>query len=113
MNPAQIASVQHLDSPCLVLAGARSGKTRWITHKIARLLQPGPGADLRPAEIGAITFTNKAAAEMRERVKSLIGPRAAGKLLVCTFHSLGSSCCAKMVRPWASSRRSRSWTATT
>jgi ATP-dependent DNA helicase Rep len=89
MNPAQMAAVQHLDSPCLVLAGAGSGKTRVITHKIARLLQPGPGAGLAPAQIGAITFTNKAAAEMRDRVKSLIGPKAAGKLLVCTFHSLG------------------------
>jgi ATP-dependent DNA helicase Rep len=89
MNPAQLAAVQHLDSPCLVLAGAGSGKTRVITHKIARLLQPGEGADLAPSQIGAITFTNKAAAEMRERVKHLIGPRAASKLLVCTFHSLG------------------------
>ena len=89
MNPAQMAAVQHLDSPCLVLAGAGSGKTRVITHKIARLLQPGPGADLAPAQIGAITFTNKAAAEMRDRVKALIGPKAASKLLVCTFHSLG------------------------
>lgn len=89
MNPAQMAAVQHLDSPCLVLAGAGSGKTRVITHKIARLLQPGPGADLAPSQIGAITFTNKAAAEMRDRVKALIGPKAASKLLVCTFHSLG------------------------
>ena len=89
MNPAQMAAVQHLDSPCLMLAGAGSGKTRVITHKIARLLQPGDGADLAPSQIGAITFTNKAAAEMRERVKALIGPKAAGKLLVCTFHSLG------------------------
>jgi ATP-dependent DNA helicase Rep len=89
MNPAQMAAVQHLDSPCLVLAGAGSGKTRVITHKIARLLQPGPGADLAPSQIGAITFTNKAAAEMRDRVKALIGAKAAGKLLVCTFHSLG------------------------
>ena len=89
MNPAQMTAVQHLDSPCLVLAGAGSGKTRVITHKIARLLQPGHGADLAPSQIGAITFTNKAAAEMRERVKALIGPKAAGKLLVCTFHSLG------------------------
>ncbi|MBH1987827.1 MAG: UvrD-helicase domain-containing protein [Burkholderiales bacterium] len=89
MNPAQMAAVQHLDSPCLVLAGAGSGKTRVITHKIARLLQPGDGADLAPSQIGAITFTNKAAAEMRDRVKALIGPRAAAKLLVCTFHSLG------------------------
>ena len=89
MNPAQMAAVQHLHSPCLVLAGAGSGKTRVITQKIARLLQPGDGADLAPSQIGAITFPNKAAAEMRERVKALIGPRAAGKLLVCTFHSLG------------------------
>jgi ATP-dependent DNA helicase Rep len=89
MNPAQLAAVQHLDSPCLVLAGAGSGKTRVITHKIARLLLPGEGADLAPSQIGAITFTNKAAAEMRERVRHLIGPRAASKLLVCTFHSLG------------------------
>ena len=89
MNPAQMAAVQHLHSPCLVLAGAGSGKTRVITQKIARLLQPGDGADLAPSQIGAITFTNKAAAVMRERVKALIGPRAAGKLLVCTFHSLG------------------------
>ena len=89
MNPAQLAAVQHLDSPCLVLAGAGSGKTRVITHKIARLLQPGEGADLAPSQIGAITFTNKAAAEMRERVKALIGPKAASKLLVCTFPSLG------------------------
>ncbi|MFT3858990.1 MAG: UvrD-helicase domain-containing protein [Aquabacterium sp.] len=89
MNPAQMAAVQHLDTPCLVLAGAGSGKTRVITHKIARLLQPGPGADLAPSQIGAITFTNKAAAEMRDRVKALIGAKAAGKLLVCTFHSLG------------------------
>jgi ATP-dependent DNA helicase Rep len=89
MNPAQMAAVQHLHSPCLVLAGAGSGKTRVITHKIARLLQPGDGADLAPSQIGAITFTNKAAAEMRERVKALIGAKAASKLLVCTFHSLG------------------------
>ena len=89
MNPAQMAAVQHLDSPCLVLAGAGSGKTRVITHKIARLLLPGDGADLAPSQIGAITFTNKAAAEMRDRVKALIGAKAASKLLVCTFHSLG------------------------
>ena len=72
MNPAQMQAVQHLDTPCLVLAGAGSGKTRVITHKIARLMQPGHGADLAPSQIGAITFTNKAAAEMRERVKDLV-----------------------------------------
>ncbi len=89
MNPAQMEAVMHLHSPCLVLAGAGSGKTRVITQKIARLLQPGDGADLRPSQIAAITFTNKAAAEMRERAKALIGAKAASKLLICTFHSLG------------------------
>ncbi|MBP7484791.1 MAG: UvrD-helicase domain-containing protein, partial [Aquabacterium sp.] len=84
-----MAAVQYLEGPCLVLAGAGSGKTRVITQKIARLLQPGHGADLAPAQIAAITFTNKAAAEMRERAKALIGAKAAGKLLICTFHSLG------------------------
>ena len=85
LNNAQMEAVHHLHSPCLVLAGAGSGKTRVIVHKIARLLQTG----LEPRQIAAITFTNKAAAEMRERAKALIGPRAARDLAVSTFHSLG------------------------
>ena len=85
MNSRQLEAVHHLDSPCLVLAGAGSGKTRVIVHKIARLLQSG----LEPKQIAAITFTNKAAAEMRERAKALVGGRAAKSLVISTFHSLG------------------------
>jgi ATP-dependent DNA helicase Rep len=84
LNPAQQQAVDHIHGPCLVLAGAGSGKTRVITHKIARLIRAG----LEPQRIAAITFTNKAAAEMRERAGALIG-REAKKVLVCTFHALG------------------------
>ena len=84
LNLAQQEAVNFLHGPCLVLAGAGSGKTRVITHKIGRLIQTG----MAPQRIAAITFTNKAAAEMRERAKGLIG-RSAKDVLVCTFHALG------------------------
>ena len=85
LNPAQLEAVHHLTGPCLVLAGAGSGKTRVIVYKIARLLQAG----YEPSQIAAITFTNKAAQEMRERAKELVGPKAAKHLVISTFHSLG------------------------
>ncbi|RQO55839.1 ATP-dependent DNA helicase Rep [Paucibacter sp. KBW04] len=85
LNPAQMEAVHHLNGPCLVIAGAGSGKTRVITQKIARLLQAG----YQSKQIAAITFTNKASQEMRERAKHLIGARAAKDLVISTFHSLG------------------------
>ena len=84
LNNAQQEAVNYLHGPCLVLAGAGSGKTRVITHKIGRLIEAG----MPPQKIAAITFTNKAAAEMRERAKGLIG-RGAKDVVVCTFHALG------------------------
>jgi ATP-dependent DNA helicase Rep len=85
LNPAQMQAVRHTHTPCLVLAGAGSGKTRVIVHKIAHLLQTGLSAD----RVVAITFTNKAAAEMRDRTRAMAGARAARELVICTFHALG------------------------
>src|SRR6476646_7958591 len=86
LNPDQLAAVRHCDGPLLVLAGAGSGKTRVITEKIAHLVRE---RGVSPAHIAAITFTNKAAREMRERVAKLLPGDAGEGLTVCTFHALG------------------------
>ncbi|MFI9462168.1 DNA helicase PcrA [Streptomyces xiamenensis] len=83
LNEQQRAAVTHSDTPLLIVAGAGSGKTRVLTHRIAYLLA-ARGA--HPGQILAITFTNKAAGEMKERVEELVGPRAAA-MWVMTFHS--------------------------
>ena len=83
LNPAQRRAVTHSGSPLLIIAGAGSGKTRVLTRRIAHLIATRRA---RPGEILAITFTNKAAAEMRERVAALVGP-AGERMWVSTFHS--------------------------
>jgi len=86
LNPGQDAAVKMISAPCLVLAGAGSGKTRVITNKIAYLVQE---CDYLAKNIAAVTFTNKAAREMKERVSQTLGRKDARGLIVSTFHSLG------------------------
>ncbi len=86
LNDAQQSAVTYVSGPCLVLAGAGSGKTRVITNKIAHLVRE---CDLPARQIAAVTFTNKAAREMKERVGQTLGKQEARGLKVCTFHTLG------------------------
>jgi DNA helicase-2/ATP-dependent DNA helicase PcrA len=94
LNPQQRAAVTHEGAPLLIVAGAGSGKTRVLAHRIAHLLA---ARDVRPGQILAITFTNKAAGEMRDRVASLVGARSQA-MWVSTFHSA----CVRILRREAS-----------
>ncbi|QTN31407.1 UvrD-helicase domain-containing protein [Akkermansiaceae bacterium] len=90
LNHAQREAVAAQDGPVMILAGAGTGKTRTVTCRIAHMLE----RKVSPSEILAVTFTNKAASEMKERIGGMVSKKAAGEMTVCTFHSL----CVRLLR---------------
>ena len=91
LNPVQAEAVLHTEGPVLIVAGAGSGKTRALTHRMAYLIRE---RGVPPGSILAITFTNKAAREMAERVGQLMGAQVSGGMWILTFHSA----CARILR---------------
>ena len=91
LNPAQREAVSHIDNPLLIVAGPGSGKTRVIVHRIAYLVQT---VGISPWRICAVTFTNKAARELKTRLSLLLGPTQSGQVVASTFHAL----CSRMLR---------------
>lgn len=86
LNPAQAEAVNHIDGPVLIFAGAGSGKTRVITHRIKKMIESGVSSSC----IVAVTFTNKSAREMKERLSKMLPSKYTRKTIISTFHSLGN-----------------------
>ena len=91
LNDKQLEAVINYEGPCLIIAGAGSGKTKVLTHKIAYIINE---KNVKPWNILAITFTNKAANEMKQRIESLIGGEATNDMWIGTFHSI----CGRILR---------------